>query len=172
MTSPVPRILVVDDDRAVRQVLELHLSRPGYDIALASSAEEALVALADRPVDIVFTDVNMPGMGGLELLRTLKESCPETRVVVMTGYGSVEDAVDAMKAGANDYIIKPVSKESLLLLTERTLQDKALLAELLQLRQEVQEKYGFDNFIGATPAVQEVLDQINAVADTNARVLI
>jgi len=172
VTEPVPRILVVDDDRAVRNVLQIHLRKKGYDVTLVSSGEQALRAVADRPVDVVLTDVAMPGMGGIELLKRLKAAHPEVRVVVMTGYGSVADAVTAMKTGADDYIIKPVSKDTVLLLVERALAEKALLAELVQLRQEVQEKYGFEKIIGGTPAILEVFEQIQAVADTSARVLV
>jgi DNA-binding NtrC family response regulator len=90
----------------------------------------------------------------------------------MTGYGSVADAVDAMKAGADDYLIKPIEKDALLLIVEKALEKKALLAELVSLRQEVTEKYGFENLIGTTPAMLAVYEQIEAVADTNARVLV
>ena len=172
LSAATPRLLVVDDDRAVRNVLRVNLSKAGYDVALASSGEAALEAIEDRPVDVVLTDVAMPGMGGLAMLKALKAAHPEIRVVVMTGYGSVSDAVDAMKAGADDYIIKPVDKQTVLLLVERALEEKALLAELVQLRQEVQEKYGFEKIIGTTPAITEIFEQIDAVADTAARVLI
>jgi DNA-binding NtrC family response regulator len=170
--GPVPRILVVDDDRAVRNVLRVNLSKRGYHVTLASSGEEALGVMGDYPVDVVLTDVAMPGMGGMELLKGIKGAHPEVRVVVMTGYGSVADAVTAMKQGADDYIIKPVSKDTVLLLVERALKEKALLAELIHLRQEVQDKYGFQQIIGATPAIREIFEQMDAVADTNARVLI
>ncbi len=166
------RVLVVDDDRAVRNVLSVLLGKEGHDVALAETGEEALEQLAQRPVDVVLTDVAMPGMGGMKLLVELKGRWPEIRVVVMTGYGSVMDAVAAMKAGADDYIIKPPSKDTLLLLVQRALEEKALLAELSQLRQEVQEKFGFEQLVGATPQMIEVYELVSAVADTHARVLI
>jgi len=172
MSEPVPRILVVDDDGAVRKMLKVNLSKRKYDVTLATSGEEALVAIEDRPVDVVLTDVAMPGMGGIELLKSLKTVHPEVRVVVMTGYGSVADAVTAMKAGADDYIIKPVSKDTVLMLVEKALKEKALLAELVQLRQEVSDKYGFEQIIGASPEITDVFEQVDAVADTTARVLI
>ncbi len=172
MGDPAPRLLVVDDDRAVRHSLEINLRKSGHDVTLASSAEEALAALDARPMDLVITDVAMPGHTGMELLARVKDQWPEVRVVVMTGYGSVKDAVQAMKIGADDYIIKPVSKDELLLIVQRALDEKALLAELVHLRQEVSDKYGFEKIIGATPAMVEVYELIAAVADTNARVLI
>jgi len=170
--TPQPRILVVDDERAVRSALSVNLGKQGFQVEEAQTAEEAIAALSQRPVDVVISDVAMPGMGGMALLEEIKKGWPEIRVVVMTGYGSVSDAVQAMKTGADDYIIKPVSKDALLVIIERALAGKALLAELVQLRQEVQDKYGFENLIGTTPAMLEVYEQIEAVADTNARVLL
>jgi DNA-binding NtrC family response regulator len=167
-----PRILVVDDEKAVRSALSVNLGKEGFQVSSAQNAEEALAALQDSPVDMVISDVAMPGMGGIALLEQIKDNWPEVRVVVMTGYGSVADAVHAMKTGADDYIIKPVSKDALLLIVHRALKEKAILAELVQLRQEVQDKYGFEKLIGATPAMVEVYEQIEAVADTNARVLL
>ncbi len=172
MAGPSPRLLVVDDDRAVRHSLEINLRKGGFDVTLASSADEALTTLDRRPMDLVITDVAMPGTTGMELLAQVRERWPEVRVVVMTGYGSVPDAVRAMKIGADDYIIKPVSRDELLLIVQRALDGKALRAELVQLRQEVSDKYGFEAIIGATPAMVEVYELIAAVADTNARVLI
>jgi DNA-binding NtrC family response regulator len=131
-----------------------------------------LAALADRPFDLVLTDVAMPGMSGLELLAQLRATWPNVRIVVMTGYGSVPDAVATMKAGADDYIIKPISREELLVIVERAVQEKALLAELVELRAQVDKQYGFENIIGATPAMVEVYELVESVADTRALVLI
>ena len=149
-TTPTPRILVVDDDRAVRTAIRVNLSKQGWDVSVAEDAEGALKLIAERPVDLVLTDVAMPGRSGMDLLAALRAGFPEVRVIVMTGYGSVQDAVFAMKSGADDYIIKPVSKDELVLIVERALKEKALFAELIQLRQEVREKYGFENIIGTT----------------------
>lgn len=170
--EPTPRILIVDDDRAVRTVLKVNLSKRGYDVTTCNNAKEAIATLSRRPVDLVITDVSMGGMTGLELLEHLKAEEPDVRVVVMTGFGSIDDAVKAMKVGADDYIIKPVTKEALLLIVERALSKRAMLAELRQLRQSVDEKYGFDSIIGATPAMVDLFEQIGAVADTGARVLL
>jgi two-component system, NtrC family, response regulator PilR len=172
MTTPTPRILVVDDDRAVRTAIRVNLSKQGWDVSVAEDAEGALQLIAERPVDLVLTDVAMPGRSGMDLLAALRAGFPEVRVIVMTGYGSVQDAVFAMKSGADDYIIKPVSKDELVLIIQRALKEKALLAELIQLRQEVQEKYGFESIIGTTPAMLEVYELIETVADTTALVLI
>ena len=170
--GPQPRALVVDDDRAVRSALRVNLAKAGFDVRLADCAEAALDELEDREPDVVLTDVKMPGMGGLALLEVIKSRTPETRVVLMTGHGSVEDAVTAMKRGASDYIIKPISKNELLIVLDKALREKALLAEVKQLRAEVSERYGFDNIVGVTPAIREVFDLITAVADSTALVLL
>lgn len=167
-----PRILVVDDDRAVRTALSINLSKHGMDVTLASSVAEAVETLQAQPYDVVVTDVQMPGGTGLELLRRVKSGWPSTQVIVMTGYGSVRDAVDAMKAGAADYVIKPVEKEELLLVLDRALEQRALRAELVQLRQEVVERYGFDNIIGTSKAMVTLYEDVMAVADTSATVLL
>ena len=169
--SPSPRILVVDDDKAVRTALKVNLGK-SYQVTEVDCAEKALKLLETTPMDLILTDVAMPGMGGMALMREVREKHSEIRVVVMTGYGSVADAVDAMKAGADDYLIKPIERAALLLIVEKALEKKALLAELVSLRQEVQDKYGFENLIGTTPAMLAVYEQIDAVADSTARVLI
>lgn len=171
MTSAL-RALVVDDDRSVRTALKVNLSKAGYDVTLASSVPEALEALRTASFDILLTDMKMPGQTGMDLLYEVRTHWPDTRVVLMTGFGSVKDAVAAMKAGASDYVIKPIEKEELLLLLERALQTRAMQRELARLRQEVDEKYGLGNIIGVSPVMREVYDNVQAVADSNALVLI
>jgi DNA-binding NtrC family response regulator len=114
----------------------------------------------------------MPGASGLDLLQRVRASWPDVQVVVMTGYGSVADAVTAMKAGAADYLIKPVGKDELYLILDRALERRTLRAELVKLRQEVQDRYGFDRLIGATPAMVALYEDVAAVADSQATVLL
>lgn len=170
--APTARILVVDDDRAVRAALRVNLTKAGFDVTLATSPPEALAILNDTPHDLVLTDVKMPGGTGLELLQSIKERHEDVQVVVMTGYGSVQDAVGALKGGAADYLIKPVEKEELLLILDKALEQKALRAEVQQLRQEVKAQYGFQNLIGATPVMIRLYEDVAAVADTSATVLL
>jgi len=165
-------VLVADDDRAVRTALSVNLRKAQYDVALASSSAEALQLLRESAYDVLLTDVNMPGGSGLDLLSEVRTHWPDTRVVVMTGFGSVKDAVGAMKLGAADYIIKPVERDELLLLLDRALRTRALQRELAQLRHEVTEKYGFANMIGISAPMRAVYEQVEAVADSNALVLI
>ncbi|MCO4744417.1 MAG: sigma-54-dependent Fis family transcriptional regulator [Proteobacteria bacterium] len=166
------RILVVDDDRAVRTALRVNLRKAGMDVTLATHPGEALEQLRAEPFDLVLTDVKMPGATGIELLASVRESWPELPVVVMTGYGSVEDAVGAMKHGAADYLIKPVGKDELLLVLERALETKALRAELVQLRKQVEETHGFSRLIGTTPSMLSLYEDIAAVAETPSTVLL
>ncbi|NOY27069.1 MAG: sigma-54-dependent Fis family transcriptional regulator [Oligoflexia bacterium] len=168
----VGRVLVVDDDQAVRSALRINLSKAGWDVTLAKNGEEALSALRDRPLDVVLTDVMMPVMTGMDLLPRVRERWPSTRIVVMTGHGSVQDAVAAVKAGADDYIIKPVSKGELLVVLAKALREKALRAEVVQLRAELDQRYGFEKLVGVTPAMQQVYELVTAVADSDALVLL
>ena len=170
--SPPARVLVADDDRAVRTALSVNLNKAGYAVTLVSTAEEAIEILRATPHDVLLTDVKMPGMGGLELLSTARTHWPDLRVVVMTGFGSVHDAVAAMKAGAADYIIKPIERDELLLLLDRALQTRAMQRELAQLRKEVDEKYGYGGLVGISEAMRDVYGQVEAVADSLALVLI
>ncbi len=162
-----PRILVVDDDRAVRTVLQVNLTKAGMHVTLTESPDEALDSLRAFPFDVVLTDVRMPGGTGIELLDRVRQGWPDIPVVIMTGYGSVEDAVAAMKAGATDYIIKPIAKDE-----HRALEQRAMRAELQLLRQEVDARYGFENLIGTSPPMLELYDEVAAVADTSATVLL
>jgi two-component system response regulator PilR (NtrC family) len=167
-----PSVLVVDDDRAVRNVIEVLLPKAGYEVASASSAHEAVDLLERRAFDLVLTDVRMPGASGIELLERVRKRWPDAVVVVMTGYSSVEDAVAAMKAGAADYLIKPVGRDELLLVLQRALENRTLRAELRALRREVQARFGFESLIGASPVMQALYEEVAAVAETDATVLL
>jgi DNA-binding NtrC family response regulator len=170
--SGLVQVLVVDDDRAVRKALQVNLGKHGMLVTLAENPEEALAALHETTYDLVLTDVKMPGSTGIELLGQIRRSWPDLPVVVMTGYGSVEDAVAAMKAGAADYLIKPISKDELLVVMERALEQRSLRAELVKLRQEIDRRYGFENLIGATPVMVALYEEVASVADTSATVLL
>ncbi len=167
-----PRVLVADDDRTVRSALELNLRRAGWEVSLARSAEEAWDTLVAAPPDVLLSDVRMGGASGYELLERVRQHHPEVRVVLMTGFGSVNDAVQAMRAGAMDYLIKPVAKDELLVVLERAVRDRAVQQELVQLRHAVDARLGFEGIVGASPSMQALLGQVAAVADTQARVLV
>ena len=171
-----PRVLVVDDERAVRAALRVNLTKGGYDVTLAENGEQALAALESGLPDAVITDVRMPGMDGLALLDEVQGRAPGLPVVVMTGHGSVPSAVRAMQAGAANYIIKPVSRDELLVLLDRALRSRALEEEVEHLRARLAEEQGrntgYQGIIGATPAMQRVFELVDAVADSPALVLL
>lgn len=167
-----PRILVVDDDRAVRTALRVNLSRRDYDVTLADNGEAALDALQSGDFEVVLTDVKMPGMSGHELLEQIQALSADLPVVMMTGHGGVEDAVAAMRAGAADYVIKPVSRDELLVVLDRARRSRALEVENALLRAELAGKPGFEGVIGQAPPMQRVFQLIDAVASSDALVLL
>jgi DNA-binding NtrC family response regulator len=164
------RILVVEDEAKLRRVIELQLQAAGYDVDLASSAEEA-VRLADR-ASLVVTDLRLLGMDGLELLRLLRRQDENLPVIVMTAFGSVELAVEAMKLGATDFLPKPFSLDHLLTVIQKALEVRALRDENRSLREELGRRYTFDNIVGRSPAMREIFATILRVAPTRATVLL
>jgi len=165
-------ILVVDDDESLRRVTQVQLQQAGYTAEAAASGRQAVEVLESKPVGLVLTDLKMPGMTGMELLRAVQELHPETIVILMTAYGSIETAVEAVKAGAYDYITKPVNQEELLLLLERALGHRALRDEVQHLRTSLDEKFGFEAIIGRSSALMNVLDLAARAAQSEATVLI
>ena len=167
-----PSILVVDDEYAVMQSLLVWLKKSGYLVRGAGAGAEALERLGEFPFDLVFLDMKMPEMDGLEVLRRIKENYPGTLVVMMTAYGSIESAVDAMKEGASDYLLKPLDPDMLEPLIARLLQLKELLEENVLLREHLSEVSRFENFIGGSDSIKEVFELIRDVAGTNSSILI
>ena len=165
-------VLVVDDERAVRVALDVNLSKAGYVVSLADNAERAMEILRTQDVDLVLTDLMMPGRDGMELLHQIRESWPQVQVIMMTGHGTVERAVEAMRLGAHDFVIKPVGKNELLAILERASREQALHRQVDRLQAAAEERFGFDNLVGSTKAMQAVYDQINAVAKSDAYVLL
>jgi len=166
------RILVVEDDDTLRRVTQMHLAKKGCATAAAADAVEALKILEDEPQDLVISDLHLPGMSGLELLKTIRAKYPETEVVVITAFGTVVTAVEAMKFGAYDYVTKPIHLYELSALVDRVLERVQLIAEVRLLRRNLDEKYGFDNVIGRSKSFLRVLDEAARVAPSSATVLI
>ena len=165
-------ILVVDDDPAVRQALEINLGKAGFEVRLARAGEEALDLLREAPADVVLTDLMMPGMTGLEVLETVRHKWPDTQVVLMTGHGTVERAVEAMRMGAHDFIIKPVSRAELVAILQRALREKSLMERVEHLEAAAKERFGFEKMIGSTQVMQDLYEQVAAVAESDALVLL
>lgn len=166
------RILVVDDDESLRRVTQVQLEQSGFETKTAADGKEALAELQKAPFQLVVTDLKMPGMSGLELLRRIRADYPEVIVVVITAYGTVESAVEAMRAGAYDYITKPVHPEELELVARRALQHLQLLEENRALRGSLDAKYGFESIIGRSQSLLHVLEMALRAAQTDATVLI
>ncbi|MBZ2180805.1 MAG: sigma-54-dependent transcriptional regulator [Acidobacteriota bacterium] len=168
----IPSILLVEDDVSLRRIMQLRLEAASYRVTCAVCAEEAIAALERQPFHLVVSDLMMPGLSGLDLLKRIKADAPGTPVILLTAYGSVESAVDAMKSGAFDYLTKPVESTDLLMTVARALETQRLREEVQTLRSSVSAKYGFENIIGRSPNLLYVLDVAGRAAQTDSTVLI
>lgn len=166
------RILIVEDDDNLRQVIHIQLEREGYETRSAASAEEAIPILEKSSHHLVLTDLNLPGVSGIELLKRVRMDYPETAVIVMTAFGTVQTAVEAMKAGAYDYITKPIHPYELAALVKRSIEHYQLLEEVQVLRSCLDRKYGFEEILGSSAPLLQSLDVAARVAATDATVLI
>jgi len=166
------RILVVDDDESLRWVTQAQLQQSGYDVAAAADAPSALAQIRNDLPDLVITDLKMPGMSGLDLLKAIRAEYPEIIVIMATAFGTVENAVEAMKAGAYDYITKPVNVDELQLIVNRGLEHLDLREEVRVLRSSLDKKYGFENILGQSKKLLYVLDMAARAAQATSTVLI
>jgi DNA-binding NtrC family response regulator len=171
-TSVMPSILIVEDEAKMQRLLQLNLSEEGYTIRPASDAESGLNLLRQERVDLVLTDLKLPGMDGLEFLQAVKRINAALPVVLMTAYGTVETAVEAMKAGASDYVLKPFSMEEIKLVIHKELDVNRLREENRALREALGKRYEFANIVARSPKMQEVLAIVERVAPTNSTVLL
>lgn len=166
------RILIVDDEINTRNGLAWSLEGEDYNVQTAGTAEEALEKIAEREPHLLVTDLKMPGMDGMELLATVRKEAPSTTVIILTGHGTVEGAVDAMKKGAFHYLIKPVNLDELSELVRRALTQHDLQEENKALREQLEEQHGFENIIGRSQKMMAVFDRVRQVAPTRASVLL
>src|SRR3989304_8649297 len=166
------RILVVDDQEPFSHQVKKRLEKEGYEVAIRTDGKRALKTIEETRYNLIISDLRIPDLDGLDLLTNVKERFPETAFIVMTAFGSIETAVEAMKKGANDYITKPFSSEELVLIIKNVLEKQSLEYEIKILRKEVEGIYSFGNIIGKNQKMQEVYDLISDVADTDATVLI
>ena len=166
------KILVIDDDTSLRRVLEYNLQEEGYDVAAAASGEEGLRLFKQLQPDLVITDMKMSGMDGLKVLKSIKESSADTLVIIITAFGTVDVAVEAMKAGAYDYITKPFNREALKLTVKKALQFSGLAEENKRLKDELADKADFRSIVGSSPEMEKVFAMVRKVADTEASVFI
>ncbi|MCP4115785.1 MAG: sigma-54-dependent Fis family transcriptional regulator [Desulfobacteraceae bacterium] len=166
------RILIVEDDPKMNQGLQYILSKRGYDVQSVDAGEKALEKIKDTRYDLIITDLKLPGIDGMELLKAVKAYDPAILLLMITAYGTVDTAVAAMKQGAEDYILKPFDMEELRLVVKKTLEKRALFLQNLRLRNQLKKKYTFDNIIGTSEAMMTVFKTIHSVKDSKTTVLI
>jgi DNA-binding NtrC family response regulator len=165
-------VLVVDDEPDMRELLRDELSERGYRVAAAANGRDAARQLREGDYAVVLTDLRMQGMQGLELLNEVKRDYPGTNVIIMTAFGSVESAIEAMKQGAYDYVTKPVKTDELALVVDKAVRDALLRREVQHLRRAVREDYSFHQILGKSKPMRKVFDLIRRVADSQTNVLI
>ncbi len=172
MKSESAKILVIDDEEIICNGCRLILSDQGHAVESRSTGRAGLRAIREAQFDVLLLDMKLPDMDGMEILRTAREEKPGLYVIVMTGYSTVQNAVEAMKLGAMDYIAKPFSDDELVLAVARALEKKRLVEENIYLRGELLDRFGFSNIVGEDPQVLKIFEQIRKVAPTDSTVLI
>src|SRR3954470_22153323 len=168
----MPKILIVDDQRNMRTTLAMMLRGVGYEVEEAADGEQGAASGATGAFDLVLTDLRMGQKDGIDVLRSIKEAQPLTEVIVMTAYGTIESAVEAMRLGAFDYIQKPFTEQELLVKVQKALENRRLAGEVAILTREFQDRYKFENIVGRSSVIREVLGRVVRVAPTDATVLI
>ena len=165
-------ILIVEDDKNTKEGLKKFLEEEKHNVAAFESGQEAVKYLEKKKIDIILTDMKMPGMGGIEVLKKSKKISPSSLVIILTAYGTVDNAVEAMKSGAYDYITKPLNLEKLSLVIERALSYRRLKEDYELLKKEINERYSFENIIGQSRKMKQIFEIISQVASSRATVLI
>jgi two-component system NtrC family response regulator len=172
MNLEATKILIVDDEYVVGQGCHMVLSEKGHTVDICLTGKEALETILDRAYDLLLLDMKLPDIDGMEILKTIREKKPSVYVVVMTGYSTVKNAVEAMKRGAFDYLAKPFSDDELILAVEKAIENKRLVEENLSLRKQLFERFEFSNIVGENPNILKIFDRIRKVAPTDSSVLI
>jgi len=166
------KVLIVDDERSIRDSLKVVLEEEGYLAQSAADGKQALELLDQQDFDILITDLKMPEIDGLELTKRCLQAYPQTAVMIITAYGSLDSAIQALRLGAQDYILKPFDFDDVLLKVQRIKRQKEIMLENKALRREIHGRYDFSNIIGQSPQMQKVFDLIRKVARTKGNVLI
>ncbi|MBU0698085.1 MAG: response regulator, partial [Proteobacteria bacterium] len=166
------KILIVDDEQIMRESLAGWLERDGNIVATAASGEDALKKLSESRFDILLVDIKMEGMSGLDVLKRVKDDDPDVAVVMITAFGAISTAIEAIKNGAFDYLLKPFDPHELGVLIEKIQESQAQAIENLYLREQYKERTRFESLIGQSPVMQKIFDLIQNVAPTNSTVLI
>jgi len=166
------RILFVDDEKEILSIVEQYLSGHGYQVTVSDNGAKALVLAREKVFDIIFTDLKMPKVGGLELLRAVKETSPETEVIILTGYGTVDSAVEALKLGSYDYLQKPIEFERLKILIDRIIEKQTLQKENILIKKRLRDRYQYDGLVGASEKIREIYTIIDRISHTSPTVFI
>ncbi len=169
---PAERILIVDDEEGMRRLLGRVLSREGYETVAVGSGAEAMRQVRTETFDLVITDIKMPEMDGLRTAARIKAFDPSLPIIVITAYGTVENAVQALRAGAYDYLTKPFETDEIKLTVAKALERQRLLAENRYLHEELEERYRFSGIVGTSPGMRRIFEMASSVAASNASVLI
>jgi two-component system response regulator PilR (NtrC family) len=166
------KILIIDDEKSILDLLNVVFEKEGYLVKTSLSATRAVELIGNEDIDMIISDIKMPKMSGMELLRYVRKNRPDIPIVMITAYGTIKQAVEALKAGAMDYIVKPFDVEELKIIVAQGLEKKRLKEENLFLKKELKEKYDFENMIGKSRVMQEIYNLIEKVAGTDSTVLI
>jgi len=166
------RILIVEDEGTLRESLKRVLSQERYSVDTVNSAESALGSIEDGTYDLIITDIILPGIDGIELVRRVREKIPDQSVIVITAYASLETAVGALRAGAYDYVVKPIIHEELKRTIKNALREKALKAENLILKKQIENRYDFGKIIGQSRVITSLIDEVKKIADSKSNVLL
>jgi len=166
------RVLIIDDDQSMLELAEFHLQAQGYESARAETGEEGLKLVEGGRFDVILTDLQLPDLGGIEVVRRLKEISPQSEIIMISGHGSVAKAVEATKAGAFYFVEKPVEFEELMLLIEKAVERGQQAEEIRQLRGKLSNRASYYNIIGSSKAMQDIYEMIDSVAESDANILI
>jgi DNA-binding NtrC family response regulator len=172
MTKPTQKLLIVDDDPEILEIIADILREGGYAVDTAADGVKAIRCVDAEFYDVVITDLNLPEIDGMMVLKHVVDQSPDTMCIILTGYGTIKGAVQAIKTGAFDYITKPIKSGEILMVVEKALRYKHLERENILLRQQLRKKYRFENFVGDSKPIQKVFELIEKVADTDSTVLI
>jgi two-component system response regulator PilR (NtrC family) len=172
MKKPKAKILVVEDEQSMREILGMLLETEGYSVVTAADGTEGLAWLQKDIFDLIITDIKMPGADGFEILKKSQELSPDTLVIMITAFGSMESAIEAMKLGAYDYIYKPFKIDEIRLIVKNAIDKRRLSTEVSLLREKIKTTYEVENIIGKSPKMQEILRLVPKIASNNSNVLI
>lgn len=166
------KALVIDDDVSVRELMKFQLDSEGFEVTTAGCGKQGIAIAEETEFDIILTDLNLPDFDGIEMVRRCKEISPSTEIIMVTGFGSVEKAIEATKAGAFYYVEKPVEFEELLVLIEKAVERKHQAEEIIELRGKLSSRSSYEGIIGGSRAMQDIFEMIDSIAESDANVLI